>query len=60
MPRHMTSLNIDLVIDYPEDMERNPDHPEVQDFLRELFVDYLQSAQFIELGFVIDDEEEEE
>lgn len=60
MPRHMTSVSIDLVIDYPENMPLDASKKEVQDFLRSEFIEYLDSAEHIDLMFSIDPEEEEE
>lgn len=60
MTRHMTSVSIDLVIDYPDNMPLDPNQKHVQDFLRSEFIEYLDAAEHIDLMFNIDPEEEEE
>jgi hypothetical protein len=60
MPRHLVALTTDIIIDFPEGMELDYEKPEVQQFLREHFVDFLQAAEQIELSFDINPDEEEE
>lgn len=69
MTRYLVGLATDISIKFPKGMEPDPSNPETQTFLRETFIDFLQSAQYIELGFHLeeddylgegDDEEEEE
>jgi hypothetical protein len=61
MARHLVTLTTTIVIDFPDDMELNPDLPEVQTYLKEEFKDYLEAATpHITWSFDIDPEEEEE
>lgn len=60
MKRRMTALSLDLVIEYPEHMDiSDPTTKEVQDFLKQEFAEFLQSAEHIDIYFDIDEEEEE-
>lgn len=58
MERRWVSLNVDIILDVPEDID--PDTQEGQDYLREEFIDYLQSAKYISLSFEIGEKEDEE
>lgn len=61
MTRHLTTLNLDLVIEYPEGMDHTDyTKKEVQDFLKQEFAEFLQSAEFIDIYFDIEEEEADE
>ena len=61
MPRHFVTLTTDIVIDFPDNMELNPELPEVQAYLKEEFLDYLESAkEYITWSFEINSNEAEE
>ena len=51
--RRWVSLNVDLILDLPVGIDA--ESQEGQDFLRKEFIDYLESAEYIALGFVIGD-----
>jgi hypothetical protein len=51
MERRFVSLNVDIVVEVPEDIDT--ESQEGQDLLREEFIDYLQSAKYIKLDFEI-------
>lgn len=59
MKRHLVALTTDIMVDLPKGIGTDPESPEVQKFLREEFIDFLQSAEHIRLGFDIQEEEEE-
>lgn len=63
MVRRFVSFNADIVLDVPDDID--VDSPEWQNTLRREFIDYLESAEQIQLSFEIgepaeDDEEVED
>lgn len=60
MKRHLVALTTDIVIDFPDGVELDPSSPEVQKICREQFIDFLQSAEYLELGWEINPDEEEE
>ena len=59
MPRYLTALSTDIVIDYPKSMRLDPEDPDFQKHAREEFIEFLKSAEHIKLGFEIDTEETE-
>lgn len=56
--RRWVHLSIDLILDIPEDLD--PDTQEGQNFLRNEYIDFLQSAEHILLDFEIGEIETEE
>lgn len=61
MSRHMVTLTTTITIDFPEDMELNPELPEVQSYLKEEFKDYLDAATpYITWSFDIDPDVEDD
>lgn len=61
MSRHFATLTTDIIIDFPDDMELNPELPEVQAYLKNEFLDYLEAAkEYITWNFDINPDEEEQ
>lgn len=58
MKRRLVALTTDIVLDIPAGFESSI--PEGQAYLRNEFIDFLQSAEHIQLSYEIGDEVEDE